>query len=527
MPYSDSLLQDPNDMSAQYALNIANYQHQQPMNNYMNPPMMNPYVNGYTGPNPYSQLTLESSSNPSIQVQIAAPQNINPYGNVPYGAYYPQYQQQPVQPYPQQMNTGFGYQGAPMNIPHYNPNPVLQPMGQNPIGSGFATQPIGNYNPYYQQQQQGMRTPMSIAPMQVGGGMYYNPTPQDQVVHVPGLMTMLVGSEYLFPVDIKEKCEELQDKMEEEMQKAYEARQAANQGFFNANPGVNYYGLWWNTNSYFDQGIYNKYVEQINLMAEEARMKREKLNRQLYACTCNCLGIEMNPEQEDYLFNGYSYTIPGSTIRQSKEQERLARMVEFNPAEAYWKAYAPEQAFYEQFNTAKTMNEWLHDCGILLNLFKLEEQWHKNKNYSNRYDAATTYSTFLTKYARRQQMTQKEAEIKARQEKVIEEIKNGIYDNLPNTREEAVEFLFGTDTLREMKEFEKFANSPPIPNNGGQINPIGPPDAFGTPVVVSDEIENEFNNRMNSFKNTVIKPNISYAKELMMKGEPNNYENDE
>lgn len=526
MPYSDPVLQDPNDMSAQYALNIANCQ-QQPVNNFMNQQIPNPYVNGYTGPSPYSQLTMSSSTNPSVQVQIAAPQNINPYGNVPYGVSYPQYQNYYHQPVQQpMMNTGYGYQGAPMNTPYYNPNPVLQQqMGQNPIGSGNATQPIGAYNPYMQQQT--VQQPMSIAPMQVQGNMYYNPMPNDQVIHIPGLMSQL-GGEYLFPIDIKERCEELQTQMEEEMRKAYEARQSAFQGYYNANPGVNYYGLWYNSNPYFDQSIYNKYVIKINEIAEEARQKRQNLNRQLYGCVVNYLNLEVTPEQEDYILNGYDITIPGSTLHQIKEQERYARMVVDNPAEKYWKAYYPEQLFYEKFNTAKTMNEWLHDCGILLNLYKLEEQFHKNHNLSTRYDAATTYNTCLAKFAKEHQMTQKEAEIKARQNKIIEEVKNGQYDNLPQTREEAIEFLFGADTLKEMKEFERIANSDdPIAASRGQIQPVGPPDSFGTPVVVSDEIENEFNIRMNAFKDTIYKPNISYTSEIIQKGGLPIYEDNE
>ena len=478
-------------MSAQYALNVAEtYSYQQPSrqqymgNGFMNPPQPPyPYANGYTGPGPFSQLIMSNSQYPQYQSPIHSPQ-LPPYGGMPYGGFSCQYQ----------MNMGAGYQGAPMNIPHFGGNPTEKPVyfhtnAPNPyfqLGSGNATQPIGMYNAY-------------------GQNVFYNPAPQDQVIHVPGIFGQ---NQYLLPSDAEEKCDKLQAEMIKAMDEAYEKRQQRMQGYYNMN-GYNYYGMPYN--NWFDSNIYAQYQQKIMEMAVEAEEKRRNLNKRLYGCAASVLGLEFDPDQFDMMMNGYDYVIPGSTIQESKQQERFARVVEYDPAVPYRKADYEVSQFYQQFNQSKNMNDWLRtDCALLIQASKLEEQFHRNRNLSGNYNR-DTYRTYLRKYAQEQNLQQKEAEIKQRQESVFNEIKNGNYTNLPKTREEALALMLGTtganDVIDRVNKLNEIASSDnPIEASRGFLIPTGPPNALGTPVVISDEIEQEYNMRRNAFVDSVMNP---------------------
>lgn len=504
---------DPNDDSGQYAFNVADYYQYnqpsapQPQQNFMNAPepaFPPNYGQGYTGPGPNSQIEISR-----VQYQQPIQQ---PYGQQPYGYsmpqpqpnYYQQVQQYYQQPQYQQpvINMGWGYTGgAPMNVPHfgngqnlyqapvnnqpiqfpnYAPNPVFQ------MGSGQATAPIGQYNPVFQQP-----TP----------GVFYNPTPQDRVVHVPGLNP--TGTMGLLPVDIEEQCDALQMEMNADMEAAAAKRQQRTQGYFNAN-GYNYYGMPF-VNTYYDQGVYNSYMEKVRVIANQAIEKRRNLNKNLTKLVYGFLGYDYTDEQIDEQLNGYDYTIPGSTIQQTYEQQRFARVQVIDTAAAYRAADAQISAMYKALTPSAgsgNMNEYLRDCGNLILFDKLEQQYHKNRNLSGNYDRGV-YTNYLRKFALEHDMAKKEEEIRARQEKVIKEVENGDFSNLPTNREEAIEFLFGSGVLNRVSGLNATLN-------GTGVVPTGPPNQFGTPVVVSGEKEAEYEMRRNAFINSIYEKK-SYA----------------
>lgn len=479
------------------------------------------YGQGYTGPGPNSQIEI---SRVPYQQQMNQPYGQQPYGysnpQVDYYQQVQQYYQQPQyqQPYYQQpqyqqpvINMGWGYSagqpqqvpqmGAPMNVPHYgqgvspyqapmnsqpiqfptySPNPVFQPG----FGMGMATTPVGVFNP-------------------VGQNVFYNPTPQDRVVHVPGLNP--TGSTGLLPSDIEEKCMSLQMEMNADMEAAVAKRQQRTQGYFNAN-GYNYYGMPF-MNPYFDQGVYNQYMEQVRQIADQAIQKRRALNKNLSKLVYGFLGYDYTDEQIDEQLDGYDYTIPGSIIQESYQQQRFANVRVIDTAAAYRAADAQISAMYKALTPSAgsgDMNEYLRDCGNLILFDKLEQQYHKNRNLSGNYDRGV-YSNYLRQFAIDHGMAKKEAEIRARQEQVMKQVENGDTSGLPTTREEAIEFLFGADTLAGMRNFNAMVN-------GTGIMPAGPPNQLGTPVVVSGEKEAEYEMRRNAFINSIYEKK-SYAQQ--------------
>lgn len=511
---------DPNDNSGQFAFNVADYyqygqqQPQHPMQEFMNPPepaFPPGYGQGYTGPGPNSQIEI-SKVPYHEQQQLNQPNMYQPYGQQPYGytAAQPNYYQQVQQYYQQHMyqqpqmqptfNTGYGYfGGAPMNIPHFGAgaSPYQAPMNNQPIhfpnyqpnpalqmGMGQATTPIGTYNPVFQQPN-----------------VFYNPTPQDRVVHVPGINP--TGSVGLLPVDIEERCMSMQMEMNADMEAAAERRQQRTQGYFNAN-GYNYYGMPY-VNPYFDQGVYNNYMEQVRQIADEAIQKRRNLNKNLTKLVYNFLDYDYTEEQIDQQLDGFYYTIPGSTIQEMENQQRFSRIQIIDTAAAYRAADAQISAMYKALTPSAgsgDMNEYLRDCGTLILFDKLEQQYHKNRDMSGNYNRGV-YVNYLRKFAIDHGLAKKEQELRARHEKVIADVEKGDLSSLPETREEAIEFLFGNDTLQRVQTLNAALN-------GTGVIPTGPPNQLGTPVVVSGEKETEYEMRRNAFIESIYQKK-SYA----------------
>ena len=93
---------------------------------------------------------------------------------------------------------------------------------------------------------------------------------------------------------------------------------------------------------------------------------------------------------------------------------------------------------------------------------------------------------------------------------------------MPQTREQALDFLFGEgvsqDIQNRVNQLQAIVSADdPIAASKGFI-PIGPPNELGTPVkIISDEIEQEYEMRRDAFVNSIGKPNISTAKEQILK----------
>ena len=446
LPVSEPLMTDINDTSDQYALNLSN--------NYNDQMYQGNNWNGYYN---------------NQQQFYGAPMNTpyNPYQQQYYGfngyqgnPYYNQYQQQ---------YYGFnGYQGNP----YYNPQ-------------GGMTQQIGVYDPfsqqafYYQQQQ---------------------PVMQDKVVHVEGYNPF--GSRGLLSSDAEERCDKLQEEAMIAQQKAMAEREKRIQGYFNDNyGGYNYYGMPYV--NMIDQNVYNNYMSEIRSMADAAIRRRIDFNKSISRMVHGYLNDNVTDEQIDMLYEGYDYTIPGSTLQTQVTESRLYNCVPVNNAWMYQQHAAMVSEMYHAIAPSDNMNDFLRDAGLSILADKLEDQIHRRKDDSRLY-SSDTYHNYIRKYAM-------EHDIQLKQDQLKKEVRSGIYDHLPTTREEAARILLGDAVAKEMAEFKERMNSL---DNG--FIPIGNPDNLGTPVVMSDELTNEFELRRGAFIDSIYKKK-SYAQK--------NYEN--
>lgn len=428
----EPLKEDPNDNSGDFAFNVADAYNYNPQQQYI----------------PQQQPT---------PVFTGAPMNtpVNPY-----------FQQQAQ---PQYYNNGFtGFVGNPYFLPQ-----------------GGMSQPVGVYNPYFQQP------------------MFFQQAPQpvkDQVVFVDGYSPYGKG---LLPQGIEAQCDQLQMDMMLEQEKVMAEREKRIQGYYINNGyynGYNYYGMpYMNT---MDQGVYNRYIAQVQELTNQAIQRRSDFNKNISRLVHKIVGDDISEEEIDRIYDGYSYTIPGTKVQEYQIQDKLDRLVPVDNSAYYQQQFDNVSRMYRSLMPeTDNLNEWLHNCGYLILEDKMENHIHNMKDAS-RFYTPDTFHMFLRRYA-------KENNIQKNQEQVVQDLKVGNINSLPTNRDEAARLLFGNQVAAEMASFREKLE-------GGYV-PIGPPNQAGTPVVMTDELENEFELRRGAFVNSIFN-NQNHAQQNAMKG---------
>jgi len=477
---SVSNMTDPNDQSGQFALDMSQYYPQQPVQQQatyqqqqfpMNQPMQ------YQQPNYPQQQPMWNNG---YGYQQQSPMMNNGYG----------YQQQPMMnSYQQPQMQPWGYQapqpGAPMNTPTMQVgNPVFR-VGTKPMGP--MTQPVGTYNPYTQQAMFAVNT-----------------QPQDKVVHVPGYAPF--GSAGVLSDNLMEQCEQMQVDMMVDMEKAIAAREARSQGTFYNNGWGGYFG--YQSNPYFDQGVYNQYMDKVKEMANSMMVRRKELSKGISQMVHSYLNDGVTEEQINDLYDGYTYIIPGSTIQEQYNQNRFARMKPFNNAYLYQKhSEEVSKAYHMLAPAGRNMNEFFEDCGMLILADKLEQQCHVNRDTSRVYNG-DAYHRYLRKYAAANHLGEKQKlqeELERRQKNLVDQIKQGDFSNLPTTHYEAAKMLLGDKAAESYMRVGKMLG---FDVGEAPLEVLGPPDQYGTPVtdtgpILTDEEEAKFNMRRDNFVNSI------------------------
>ena len=307
---------------------------------------------------PVQQASAQYSYNPADRFNQIQQQN-QYYQPGMYG-----YNQQPImqqQPMPQ-----FPYMSNP--IPNY---------GYNGYGGGCANPAFQfmSQNPYFQNQ-------------------YAQQNYSDKVVHIPGFNAS--GTDILLTKDAQEVCDKLQTDMMFEQEEAIAKRNQRVQGYFNANYGSNYYGMPYMSN-YMDQSVSAKYKNIIDDMRNEAIRRRRNFNMNLSRLVRSYNGEEISDEEIEKIYDGYTYTIPGKTVQNYEQQDRLAQMVPVSNQPAYARASA---AITQEHNMIVApngnMQEFLRDVGPLRSYYNLEEEMHRRRD-SSQYFQADGYKRFLRK----------------------------------------------------------------------------------------------------------------------------------
>ena len=373
---------DSTDTSEQFAVNardLYNYnamqrsqqQTQFNMNNGgWNPNCMNPpeppnsYMfngPGYTGPtNPY---TIQVSQNGGPMQPLMQNNYMSPYQQA--------FQQRYGTP-----NQAPGYQGAPYMNRWQMQTQGLR-TGNNPFQNSYM-----NYQqqPYYGQQ------------------VFYQPQYQDQVIHVPGYNPS--GNIGMLRSDAEEVCDQMQVQMMLDQQKELAKREDRVIGYFNNNYNgyMNYYGTPY-VNLSYDTNVVNLYKQKINGMIQEAIQRRTNFNKNLSRLCHNYLGDGYTEEDIDRIYDGYTYTIPGSKIQEDQHQDWLYSLVPYNNAYLYQNHYREVSQVYQTIcPPGKDMNETFKNYGLLGFFDNLEEEFHRRRDGSRFYDG-NVYDMYLRKYA--------------------------------------------------------------------------------------------------------------------------------
>lgn len=394
----------------------------------------------------------------------------------------------------QQMQPQQQFAGAPMNTPVFNNNPQLPPymQGRGFVGAPYynpqmgMAQPVGMYNPYAQQAM-----------------LFQQPKPvQDKVVHVEGFNPF--GNRGLLPEGIEAKCEQLQLDTMLEQEKVMAEREKRIQGYYvnngYYNNGYNYYGMpYMNT---MDQGVFNRYVDQVKDIANQAIQSRINFNKNLSRLVHKFVGDGVTDEDIDRTYDGYTYTIPGATVRSYEIQDKLEKTVPVDNSTYYQRQFDLVSNMYRSIMPeTDNLNEYLHNCGYLIMEDNIERHLHNLRDSSKMY-TPDTFHMYLRRYAQ-------DNDIRKKQEQVVQDVKSGNLTTLPNNNEEATKLLFGEAVAQEMNAFRQQMEAGVIP--------VGPPDQHGTPVVLMNQQEQEFEMRRGAFIQSIYN-NSNHAQENAKKG---------
>lgn len=321
----------------------------------------------------------EQTTNMNIVNSNQQPQQYSYDPNLRYN----QMQQQVYQP------GSYGY-NQQIQQPQQYPYQIQQPFMNPPI------------NPYQPQQPVGYQGNPAFAYMnQMNGGMGFgqplNLQFEDKVVHVPGFNP---GSDVLLPADAEEICSKLQMEMMLEQEEAIEKRNERFQGYFNNNyGGYNYYGMPY-LNTWQDQSVTMKYRRMIEDMRQEAADRRKSFNKKLSKLAHNYMGDDIKEEEIDQIYDGYTYTVPGSTLRRESECNRFANMVPVSNQGNYVAHYNEVNKFYNSVvDQNANMQEFLHQQGVLQSYYNLEDEMHRRRDASQYYQG-DSYKRFLRKAIR-------------------------------------------------------------------------------------------------------------------------------
>lgn len=267
-------------------------------------------------------------------------------------------------PFPMNPPQGFSYD------PNSRFNSMEQPMGgyqPTNFNTGFnGTRAVGN--PAFSLMQ---NNPAFQQPVQQ----------QDQVVHVDGYRPD--SSVYLYPSDIVEQLEKMEQEMYLEMVEEQEELQNRYQGYFNNNPGYNYYNMSYLGGYYGGGNVQRKYQEKLNKIQQEAIERRNNLNKTLSKICHKAVGDGITDEEIDQIYSGYSYTIPAKNVQEQSRVDFFARLQPCSNAAYYQNQEIQFREMHNKFiKPDATIEEFSEQANDLLREYEYEEEMHRRRNGS-------------------------------------------------------------------------------------------------------------------------------------------------
>ena len=279
----------------------------------------------------------------------------------------------------QTINTGWNYNT--MNPP--------QGIGSSP----YMVSPNGNIQPTYN----------AFRP---------NPVLQQQSqpteYHIPGIS---MGGEYLPPLDIDDKLNDLQTKYLNDVE-SQEARLALDRQASGYNYGYNnYYGV-----AYYNPYQYNTLTydlgKNIDQIKENAKQNRIDFNINMSKLAHNIAGHEYKEEDIHQIYNGRDVDIQNQVNfnpQLFREQYALQNSVPFDNSQFYRDQFsAASQTYRNIINDESDMQETFTRMGLVDAEWNLEEESHRRRNLSNMYNSDNdAYKYYVRKKAQERYAAEK------------------------------------------------------------------------------------------------------------------------
>ena len=220
------------------------------------------------------------------------------------------------------------------------PSPMANPALQNPaLQGGYC---CGGFTPYGQQPQ-----PMRSA-IKCDGSSIYDPTDTrityvDKSVHIPGVN--LTSNAPLYPKDLNEQLEKLQNEMDDEITNEL-AKESSNEDYCYKNKdnmyenfnymtinnrsygGYYYNGYYQNPTERIINAVHDKYYNKVRKIVEDAIDARKALNKRLSKMVHCGLKDDITDEEIDNIYDGREYIIPKEQVKIQNSTNYFDSLVE-------------------------------------------------------------------------------------------------------------------------------------------------------------------------------------------------------
>lgn len=209
----------------------------------------------------------------------------------------------------------------------------------------------------------------------------------------------------------------------------------------------------------------------------------------------------------DKIYDGYTYTIPGTSVVEYQNQERLARLVPFNNAHLYQEHSRMVTKAYQMIAPpGHNLNEFLADCALFKIVDNMEKEYHRRRNTQNYFDT-DIYHEYMRKYAIEHDIEMQDQQRNRETAKKLTDLT--IQKQGDVTKQDIMDVLYPPEKIQELR------------NNGFIINPDGtteikPPDyLFNNNSAPRPEIHSEneldYEMRRSAFIASIYDSNRSQA----------------
>lgn len=296
-----------------------------------------------------------------------------------------------------------------MNMqPYQSPYTPYANMPSYGLGSPYRYTPNGNLAPTYGVYQPGYNTQFFN---QYNNPYYNNPYQQYRQPQVPTSYTIPginMSGEYLYPLDVEQRIDNIQKDYFMKMQQDQAIRDVDNKTSvygYSGNYGYNYYGV-----PYYNPWQYNsvstELSREVDQLQAEARENRLNFNLKISKLAHNIVGGNADEEllRERYVGKTVpipQHYIPTTDFEEMRRQNSLKNAEPFDNSAFYRQQFAQvSEEFHKYISPDSNLKEVSDNMNLVWADWEMEEEQHRRKNLTTMYDSSNNaYKYYIQRKA--------------------------------------------------------------------------------------------------------------------------------